>query len=101
MLKNARIVSDKSGDDEVGLNNTVQVYFEEDDETEEYKLVTSIRGNSMKGLISIESPLGKAIRGHRVGDRVMVKINETTGYYVEIKAIGKENDESQDEIRKF
>ena len=92
---------DKSGDDEVGLNNTVQVYFEEDDETEEYKLVTSIRGNSMKGLISIESPLGKAIRGHRVGDRVMVKINETTGYYVEIKAIGKENDESQDEIRKF
>ena len=55
----------------------------------------------MKGLISIESPLGKAIRGHRVGDRVMVKINETTGYYVEIKAIGKENDESQDEIRKF
>ena len=101
MLKNARIVSDKSGDDEVGLNNTVQVYFEEDDETEEYKLVTSIRGNSMKGLISIESPLGKAIRGHRVGDRVMVKINETTGYYVEIKAIGKENDDSQDEIRKF
>ena len=101
MLKNARIVSDKSGDDEVGLNNTVQVYFEEDDETEEYKLVTSIRGNSMKGLISIESPLGKAILGHRVGDRVMVKINETTGYYVEIKAIGKENDESQDEIRKF
>ena len=101
MLKNARIVSDTSGDDDVGLNNTVQVYFEEDDETEEYKLVTSIRGNSMKGLISIESPLGKAIRGHRVGDRVMVKINETTGYYVEIKAIGKENDESQDEIRKF
>ncbi len=101
MLKNARIVSDQSRSDEVGLNNTVEVYFEDDDETETYKLVTSIRGNSMKGMISIESPLGKAIRGHKVGERVMVKINENVGYYVEIRAIGKENDDSQDEIRRF
>ena len=101
MLKNARIVSDRSNEDEVGLNNTVEVYFEDDDETETYKLVTSIRGNSMKGLISIESPLGKAIRGHKAGDRVMVKINETTGYYVEIRSISKESDDSEDEIRRF
>ena len=101
MLKNARIVSDRSNEDEVGLNNTVEVYFEDDDETETYKLVTSIRGNSMKGLISIESPLGKAIRGHKVGDRVMVKIDETTGYYVEIRSISKESDDSEDEIRRF
>ena len=101
MLKNARIVSDQSRFDEVGLNNTVEVYFEDEDETETYKLVTSIRGNSMKGMISIESPLGKAIRGHKVGDRVLVKINENAGYYVEINAISKENDDSQDEIRRF
>ena len=101
MLKNARIVSDRSNEDEVGLNNTVEVYFEDDDETETYKLVTSIRGNSMKGLISIESPLGKAIRGHKVGERVMVKINETTWYYVEIRSISKECDDSEDEIRRF
>ena len=73
MLKNARIVSDESKDDEVGINNTVTVYFEEDDETETYRLVTSVRGNSMQGLISIESPMGKAIRGHKTGDRVLVK----------------------------
>ncbi len=60
MLKNARIVSDVSEDDEVGINNTVDIYFEEDDETETYRLVTSVRGNSLQGLISIESPLGKA-----------------------------------------
>lgn len=101
MLKNARIVSDQSKEDEVGLNNTVEVYFEDDDETEKYKLVTSIRGNSMKGLISIESPLGKAIRGHKVGDRVQVKISDNAGYYVEIKAIGKDSDDSEDEIRRF
>ena len=101
MIKTAVVVSDESKSDEVGINNKVQVYFEDDDETETYKLVTSIRGNSMKGLISIESPLGKAIRGHKVGERVMVKINETTGYYVEILSISKECDDSEDEIRRF
>ena len=70
MIKNARVVSDKSGSDEVGLNDTVTLYFEDDDEEEVYRLVTSIRGNSLKGLISIESPLGKAVRGHKEGDSV-------------------------------
>ncbi|MGN0354583.1 MAG: transcription elongation factor GreA [Muricoprocola sp.] len=101
LLKNARIVSDESRDDEVGINKVVEVYFEEDDETEKYKLVTSIRGNSMKGLISIESPLGKAIRGHKVDDRVFVKINDNVGYYVVIKSISEEQDDSEDTIRRF
>lgn len=100
MLKNASIVSDESKDDEVGLNNRVEVYFEEDDETEEYKLVTSIRGNSMKGMISIESPLGKAIRGHKAGDRVFVKVNENAGYYVVIKSIQNTHDDDE-QIRAF
>ena len=79
MLKNARIVSDTSRDDEVGINNTVEVYFEDDDETESYRLVTSVRGNSLQGLISIESPLGKAVRGHKAGDRVKVKTSDGDG----------------------
>ncbi|MDO4633650.1 MAG: transcription elongation factor GreA [Eubacteriales bacterium] len=101
LLKNARVIEDRSNDDEVGLDNIVQVYFEDDDEVEEYKLVTSIRGNSMKGMISIESPLGKAIRGHKVGDRVYVKVNENAGYYIEIRSIVNSKDESMDEIRRF
>ncbi len=100
MLKNARIVSDESNEDEVGLNDTVEVYFEEEDEVEEYKLVTSIRGNSMKGMISIESPLGKAIRGKKAGDRVFIKVNESVGYYVEVRSIKKGTDE-EDQIRRF
>ena len=55
MLKTAKIISDESKEDEVGINNTVTLYFEEDDETEVYKLVTSIRGDSLDGRISIES----------------------------------------------
>lgn len=101
MLKNAKVISDDSKEDEVGINNTVTVYFEEDDEEETYRLVTSIRGNSMSGLISIESPLGKAILGHKVGDRIYIKVNEQYGYYIEIRAIEKTNDDSEDQIRKF
>lgn len=101
MLKNAKVISDESREDEVGINNTVTVYFEEDDEEETYRLVTSIRGDSMNGLISIESPLGKAIRGHKVGDRVFIKVNDIYGYYVEIRAIENTQDDSQDTIRKF
>ena len=101
MLKNARIVSDESKEDEVGINNTVDVYFEDDDETETYRLVTSIRGNSLQGLISIESPLGKAIKGHKVGDRVLVKTNGNEGYYVVIRKIDKTTDYSNDTIRKY
>ena len=101
MLKNATIVSEYSKADEVGMNNTVTLYFEDDDEVETYKLVTSIRGNSLDGKISTESPLGKAIMGHKVGDRVLVKVNDNVGYYVRIKSIENTVDDGTDQIRKF
>lgn len=101
MLKNARIISDESKDDEVGINNTVTVYFEEDDEEETYRLVTSVRGNSMQGLISIESPMGKALQGKKEGDRVFVKTSGDQGYYVVIKNIDKTTDDSRDMLRKY
>ena len=101
MLKTATVISDDSKEDEVGINNTVTVYFEEDDEYETYRLVTSIRGNSIKGLISIESPIGKAIRGHREGDRVMVKVNDSYSYPLVIKKIENTSDDSRDTIKAF
>lgn len=101
MLRTAEIVTDDSGEDEAGLNNTIEVWYEEDGESERFKLVTSIRGNSINGMISIESPMGKAIRGHKVNDRVFIKVNESYGYYVVIKAIEKTSDDSGDKIRGF
>ena len=77
MLKTADIVTDTSREDEVGMDDIVEVEFEEDGEIEKYKLVTSIRGNSMENRVSIESPVGRALKGHKVGDRVQVKVNET------------------------
>ena len=101
MLKHARVVSDESAPDEIGLNDTVTLYFEEDDEDETYRLVTSIRGNSLKGLISIESPLGKAIKGRRVGDRVEVRISDKAGYTVVVKTIEKTGEDENDRIRSY
>lgn len=101
MLKTAQIVEDESAEDEVGLNNTIEIYFEEDDEIQTFKLVTSVRGNSLGGFISIESPIGKAILGHKVNDRVYVKVNDSYGYYIVIKYIDKSSDEEDDKIRSF
>ncbi len=100
MIKTAEIISDESKEDEVGLNNTVEIYFEDEDETETFKLVTTVRGNSLAGKISTESPIGKAVLGHKVGDRVFVKVGESGGYYVQIRALDKTPDDS-DALRKF
>ena len=81
MLKTANIVSD-------------------DSEVETYRIVTSVRGNSLAGLISIESPLGKAVLGHKVGDRVKIPAGDD-GYYVVVKRIDKTTDDSHDTLRKY
>ena len=101
MIKTAQIVEDRSRADEVGLDNTVTVYFEEDDETETFKLVTTVRGNSLKGMISIDSPIGNAVLGHKVGDRVTVKVNEDYSYEVVIRAIENTVDDGTDQLRRF
>lgn len=101
MIKTAVIVKEDSKEDEVGLNNTIEIYFEEDDLTETYKLVTTVRGNSLEGRISIESPLGKALLGHKAGDRVLIQVNETYGYYVVIRSIENTIDDGTDKLRGF
>ena len=101
MLKNATIVSDRSSADEVDINNTVTIYIPEDDVEETYKLVTSIRSNSQKGLISIESPLGSAIRGKKVGETATVVVNPSYSYDVVIRKIDKTTDDKDDQIKRY
>ncbi len=101
MIKTAQIIDDSSKEDEVGMNNRVEVYFEEDDLVESYRIVTTVRGDSLNQLISIESPLGKALLGKRVGDRVEVQVNPGYSYYVVVKAIDKTMDDKEDRIRSY
>lgn len=101
MIKTAIVVTDESKEDEVGINKIVELYFEEDDEIEEFKIVTTVRGNSLKNLVSTESPIGRAVLGHRVGDRVWVEMNQNAGYFVTIKSICAAAEGDEEELRKF
>lgn len=101
MIRTAQVVEDETKEDEVGLNKEVEVYFEEDEETEIFKMVTTVRVDTMKGYISMESPIGKAIFGKKTGDRVYVKINENLGYYVQIKSVKPLAEEDQGKILDF
>ena len=101
MIKTATVIDDSSKDDEVGVNNTVKVWVEEDGVEETYRIVTTVRGNSLEGLISNESPLGKALLGKKVGDRVTVEVNPGYSYDVVIREIDKSTDDSDDELRSF
>lgn len=101
MIKTAKIISDRSASDEVGLNDRVEIYIPDDDETETYKIVTTVRGNSLKGLISIDSPLGKALMGHKVGDTVYVKVDDRFGYEAVIRAIDSSSEGEEEDLRKY
>ena len=101
MIKTARVIDDNTQEDEVGMNKTVTLRMEDDGSTEVYKIVTTMRKNSLKGLISIESPLGKQLLGHRVGDRVTIKVNDQISYDVTITKIENTGLAEEDTIRDF
>lgn len=101
MIKTAEVISDDSAEDEIGMNNTVVVEFEEDGLIETYKIVTTMRGNSLEGLVSVESPIGKALMGHKTGDRVFVEVNPSYGYYLIVKSIENTVDDGSDKLRSF
>ena len=100
MIRTAKIISEDSAEDEVGMNNTVTIEFLEDGVKETYKIVTTVRANSLGGLITNESPLGKALLGKKVGDIVTVQVNPTISYDVKIVLI-ENTDGDEDQIRSF
>lgn len=87
IIKTATIVDSDNAEDEIGLNTTAELYFEDDDETETVTVVTTAQEDSLKGRISIESPMGRALQKHKAGDRVWVQVNKDFGYYVVVKSL--------------
>ena len=102
-LRYAILVEDQSAEDVVGMNNTVVVHFADDPEenVSTFRIVTSIRSDSRKGLISIESPLGKALMGHKVGDKVEVFLEDSTSYFVEIKQLLNTGEAVTDRLQQY
>jgi transcription elongation factor GreA len=101
MIKTATVIDDDTKEDQVGMNKTVVVKLDEDNSEETYKIVTTMRQNSLKGLISIESPLGKQLLGHKVGDHVTIKVSDDFSYGVTIINIENTGLTDEDKIRDF
>ena len=93
MINTAKVIDAESKPDEIGLFDKVTIYIEEDDEEQTIELVTTLRQNALKGLISKESPVGKAVMGHKKGDRVTVHVNENYSYDIVIRDVQKGTDD--------
>lgn len=100
MINSATVIKETAAEDEIGVNNTVTIKYEDDDEIETIKLVTTVREDSLIGLISIESPLGKALLGKKKGDKVLIHVNDSLEYYVTVLQIDK-TDDVDDKIQRY
>ena len=89
MIRTAKVIEVKEQTDAVGLFDTVLIYNEMVKKEMSIRIVTTLRQDALKGLISKESPVGKALMGHQVGDRVEVEVSPNMKYFVEIRAIEK------------
>ena len=93
MIASAVVIEDRSADDTVGLYDKVVLFMEDDDEEMTVRFVTTLRQNALEGLISKESPLGKTVMGHRVGERLLVTVSEDYSYHVVVRSIEKGEDD--------
>jgi len=99
MINTATVVSTTSDKDVIGLFDKVTVYIEEDDAEETYQIVTTMRIEIMENRISPESPVGKALLGHKTGDRVQIEVNPNYSYYVVVRNIEKGKDDENLTLR--
>ncbi len=101
MIRTAKVVEDSSTEDEIGIGKTVKIYIPEDDEEETYTIVSTMRQDSLKGFISFESPLGKALMGHRTGDTVQVRVSDSFSYPVQIREITVTDASDEAKLRRY
>ncbi len=101
MIRTAKVIEIKKADDEVGLFDRVLIYNEKMCAEKEIEIVTTLRQNALLGYVSKESPLGSALMGKKVGDRVLVAVNEKMSYYVQVRKIIKGKDDEELPISGF
>ena len=101
MIKTAKVIDDRSRSDEVGLFDKVEIYMPEDDEYETIQVVTTVRCDPRKGLISKESPFGQTVLGKKVGDTFTVHVNDNYSYEAVIKSITKMKDDGSAPLMGF
>jgi len=101
MIASARVYTDRSAADEVGLYDRVELWLVEDGEAETVQVVTTVRCDPLQGRISKESPLGKALLGKKAGERVTVQVNDSYSYTAEVRSIEKGFDDGSAELLQY
>ena len=101
MIKTAKVISVDAAADSVGLFDKVVVYHGKLGREMTLRIVTTLRSDAGKGLISKESPVGKALLGRKVGDQVHVKVSDDVQYDMEIRSIEKGEDDASLDIRRY
>ncbi len=92
MIRTAKVIEIEDTADTVALFDKVTIFNEKMGAEKTIQIVTTLRQNALLGFVSKESPLGSAVMGARVGDRVKVTVNENMSYYVKILSIVKGED---------
>ena len=101
MIKSAKVIDDRSKADEVGLFDRVEIYMPDEGDTETIQVVTTVRCDPRKGLISKESPFGRQVLGKKVGDRFTVQVSESYSYVAEIRSITKTEDDGSAPLMQY
>lgn len=101
MIDTAKIIDVRSEDGKIGLFDTVELFMEDEGEVETIQIVTTLRQNTLAGLVSKDSPIGRALLGHKVGDRVKIKVNDTYSYFATVRSIKKGRDDESIPIRSY
>ena len=101
MIATAHVIRDTSTNDTVGLFDKLVIYDEEEGAERLIQIVTTLRQNVLEGLISKESPVGKAVMGRKAGDRVQVTVSDDYSYYIVIRSLEKGSDDENMEISQF
>jgi len=101
MIKTAKVIEEQAADDAAGLYDTVEILMENTGRSRSIQLVTTLRQDALKGWISKESPVGRAVMGHRAGERVYVDMENGKGYYIQILSITKGSDDGSIPIGSF
>ena len=101
MIKTAKIIEDDAAENEAGINKKVTLYIPEDDAEEIYTIVSTMRQDTLKGLISVESPLGKALLHHREGDTVTVHVNTGFSYQAVLRKVENSEDAQSASLRNY
>lgn len=101
MIKTAKIIEDDTADNEAGINKKITLFIPDDDVEEVYTIVSTMRQDPLKGLISVESPVGKALLHHKEGDTVTIRVNATFSYQAVIRKVEDSNDAESASLRNY